>query len=41
MGSAETLITMGNLMEYDNWQWFAHQAFPYNNGNLSINIDEK
>jgi disease resistance protein RPS2 len=42
MGVADkSTLTMGDLSEEQSWELFAHQAFPYNNGNPPANIDER
>lgn len=42
MGVADTsALTMGNLSEEESWELFAHHAFPYNNGILPANMDER
>jgi disease resistance protein RPS2 len=42
MGVSEnSRITIGDLVQEKSWDLFAHHAFPYNNGNLPANIDEK
>lgn len=35
-----TLIKIGDLMEDDSWWLFRYHAFPHNDGNLPVNIDE-
>lgn len=42
MGVSESsTITMGDLVPEKSWDLFVHHSFPYNNGNLPANIDER
>lgn len=42
MGVADaSALTMGDLSEKQSWELFAHHAFPYNNGFLPANMEER